>query len=102
MKNLPQKLRFLITGHTVVTTSCQGWAGRANGALVEAAEGAGFEVLLTSDQNLSYQQDMRRRRIALVVLSTNRWELLLVNVNEVIAAVDAAGPGTYRFVEIGH
>ncbi len=45
-ENLPQKLRFLLTGHTVVTTAYQGWAGWTNGALVQAADSAAFEILV--------------------------------------------------------
>jgi predicted nuclease of predicted toxin-antitoxin system len=101
-ENLPQKLRSLLTGHVVTTTAYQGWAGWANGALIEAAEAAAFEVLLTSDQNLSYQQNMKDRKLALVVLSTNKWDVLVANLPKLIAALDAAEPGSYASVQIGH
>ena len=54
-ENLPQKLRLMLSGHQVVTTAYRGWAGKSNGALIAAAEEAGFEVLVTADQGLSYQ-----------------------------------------------
>jgi hypothetical protein len=73
-ESTPQKLRLLIDSrHTVVTTWFQGWSGLKNGALLAAAEEAGFDLLITADQELSYQQNLTSRRIALLVLSTNNW-----------------------------
>ncbi len=55
-ESVPQKLRLLIEGgHTVVTTWYQGWSGLKNGALLAAAEGTGFELFITADQELMYQ-----------------------------------------------
>jgi hypothetical protein len=71
-ESAPQKLRLLIDNrHTVVTTWFQGWSGLKNGALLASAEEAGFELFITADQALSYQQNLAARRIALLVLSTN-------------------------------
>jgi hypothetical protein len=71
-ESVPQKLRLLIEGgHTVVTTWFQGWSGLQNGALLNAAEEAGFELFITADQEMRYQQNLAGRKMALVVLSTN-------------------------------
>ncbi|MGC2660087.1 MAG: hypothetical protein WA324_19175 [Bryobacteraceae bacterium] len=58
-ENLTHKLRQLLPGHIVMTSAYQGWAGKLNGELVALAEAAGFEVMVTADQNLSYQQTCR-------------------------------------------
>src|SRR5262245_25426471 len=62
----PVPLRRELVGHIVTTAYEQGWATLANGALLDAAEGAGYDVLITTDQNLRYQQNLTGRRLALV------------------------------------
>ena len=72
-ESVPQNLRLLIDGgHTVVTTWDQGWSGLKNGALLDAAEAEGFDLFITADQEISYQQNLTGREMALVVLSTNK------------------------------
>jgi hypothetical protein len=100
-ENLPQKLRLLLTDHTVITVGYRGWAGISNGALVSAAEQAGFEVMISADQGLNYQQNLKDRRLAVVVLSTNRSSLVIENVSLVRDAIDSALPGSFTFVDIG-
>ena len=67
-ESVPQKLRLLIEGHVVVTTWFQGWSGLKNGALLTAAEEAGFDLFITADQEISYQQNLTGRKMALLVL----------------------------------
>ncbi len=85
---------------TVVTAWYQGWSGWKNGALLDAAEQAGFDLFITADQELSYQQNLASRRIALVVLSTNNWSFIEANISAVMVAIDAVRPGSYTVVEI--
>lgn len=66
-ENVPHNLRLLLEPHSVVTSWFQGWSGLKNGALIEAAEDAGFDVLITADQEIRYQQNLADLRIALVV-----------------------------------
>jgi hypothetical protein len=100
-ESVPQKLRLLIEGgHTVVTTWFQGWSGLKNGALLNAAEEAGFELFITADQELSYQQNLKGRRMALVVLSTNNWSSIRAHAGRIVAAINAATPGSYTEVGI--
>ncbi len=100
-ESVPQKLRLLIEGsHTVATAWFQGWSGLKNGALLDAAEKAGFELFITADQELSYQQNLKGRKIALVVLSTNNWSLIKAHVAEIIAAINAATAGSYAEAKI--
>jgi hypothetical protein len=68
--------------------------------LLVEAERAGLEVLVTADKNMRYQQNLKGRKIALVVLGTPRWPALRMPVDHVAAAVNAATPGSYTEVEI--
>jgi hypothetical protein len=70
-----------------------GWAELANGELLTVAETAGFAVMITGDKNLSYQQNLQGRELALVVLSTNDWNVLKQNPRPV---TDAGGCGEAR------
>jgi hypothetical protein len=99
-ENLSHKLRPLLTGHTVITSAWMGWAGKLNGDLVALAEAADFEVMVTADQNLSYQQNMRARKLALVVLSTNREKMVLAKAPCILAAVNTVEVGGYVLVDI--
>jgi hypothetical protein len=101
-ESVPQKLRLLIDGsHTLATAWFQGWSGFKNGALLDAAERAGFEPLITADQELlSYQQNLTRRKIAPVVLSTNNWSFIKADSRAIMAAINATTPGSYVEVEI--
>jgi hypothetical protein len=96
----PVPLRPFLTGHTVETASQRGWDKLKNGELLEAAEEAGFEVLVTPDKNIRYQQNLGFRRIALVVLGNPQWPVLCEHVDRVVIAVNAAQPGSYTVVDI--
>jgi len=100
-ENLPQRLRLLIPGHEVRTVAYQGWASLLNGALLAAAEASGFEVLVTADQSIRYQQNMADRSIALVVLSSNQLSALMQHLKDIVAAIDESRPGTFTVVDVG-
>jgi hypothetical protein len=74
--NVPRGLALALTSHTVTEARERGWATLKNGDLLTVAEEAGFEVLVTSDKSIRYQQNLMGRKIALVVLSQGRWELV--------------------------
>jgi len=92
--------RYLIDHHTVTEARARGWEELENGELLSKAEAARFEVLVTTDKNLSYQQDLSRRKIAIVVLGQGRWSLIKRCVAQVVATVNAATPGSFTEVEI--
>ena len=92
--------RFLINHHTVTEARARGWERLENGELLNEAEAAGFEVLITTDKNIRYQQNLKGRKIALVVLGQGRWSLIRHYVSEVASAVNAATPGSFAEVEI--
>jgi predicted nuclease of predicted toxin-antitoxin system len=100
-ESVPQKLRLIIEGgHTVVTAWYQGWSGLKNGALLNAAEEAGFDLFITADQELSYQQNLTGRKMVLVVLTTNNWEFVKAHIAGIMVAVEAARPGSYTEVNV--
>jgi hypothetical protein len=71
-----------------------------NGLLLKAAEEAGFDVMVTSDQNIRYQQNLTARKLALVVLGSNIWPIVSSHAVEIANAVDSASQGTYQFIEM--
>jgi hypothetical protein len=96
----PLPLRKSLSGHVVKTAYQQGWSTLLNGDLLRVAEEAGFELLLTVDKNLAYQQNLAGRRIAIVALGRNRWSLIRPELDRIVEAVNRAKPGSYTLVEI--
>ena len=96
----PAPLRRFLIGHSVRTAREVGWGTLTNGVLLSLAEEAGFELLLTNDKNLAYQQNLTGRAIAIVVLGRNRWSQVKQVIPAVVAAVNAATPGSYVVVDV--
>lgn len=92
---VPRPLRRLVQAHDLRTVYFMGWDQLSNGKLVAKAEAAGFDVLLTADKNLSYQQNLGGRKIALVVLPTNRWPDLVANAPVIEEALTRVPTGGY-------
>ena len=78
----------------------RGWGRLLNGELIAAAEAAGFEVLLTTEKNIRYQQNLKGRKIDFVIISNQQWPTLRHYVERVVAAVNATFPGSYAEVDI--
>lgn len=95
----PVPLRRHLLAQTVETAAELGWSELGNGELIAAAEEAGFELMITTDQNLRYQQNLSARRIGIVVLKTTSWPRIQRQVNEVIAAINDLPAGSYAEVE---
>ena len=95
--NVPHKLRHALVDHGVTTADEMGWAELENGQLLRAAEDSGFEVMITGDKNLSYQQNLRERKIALIVLSTNNWNIVKLQPQLVVALLALGTPGSFQF-----
>jgi hypothetical protein len=96
----PAPLRQFLSKHNVETAYERGWSTLKNGEFIEAAEFAEFEVLVTTDTQLKYQQNLAQRRIAIVVLTTTSWPRIKAAVDLVARAVDSAAPGSYIEVQI--
>ena len=92
--------RYLIDRHTVTEARARGWEELENGELLTVAEAEGFDVLVTTDRNLRYQQNLAGRKIAIVVLGKGRWTVIKARIAEIVAAVNAATPGSYSEIEI--
>jgi hypothetical protein len=90
----PVPLRRALRNHAVSTAFEMGWAELGNGQLLEVAEAA-FDVLITTDKNLRYQQDLSGRRLAILVLPTTSWPVIQSCVAEIIAAVDGLHAGEF-------
>jgi hypothetical protein len=99
-QSTPAPLRGHLEGHSVTEARDRGWDRLANGDLLNAAETAGFEVFVTADKNLRYQQNLTARKIAIVVIGNAQWRVLRLYVARVAGAVDAAMPGSYAEVDI--
>jgi hypothetical protein len=96
----PVPLRRHLPSHEVTTVYELSWTTLRNGDLISQAEAVGFEVLVTTDQNLKYQQNLSARRLAVVVLLSTSWPKIQAKVSAVAIAVDGATPGSYTEVEI--
>ena len=99
-KSAPYGLARHLGGHAVETAEARGWGRLENGILLAAAEAAGFEVFLTADKNLRYQQNLSGRKIALIVLGNSPWPLVRLHIAAVLSAIESAVPGGYLEVEI--
>jgi len=98
--NVPRRLRRLLPNQTVSTAQEQGWGTIENGELLRQAEAAKFEVMVTCDKNISYQQNLKERVIAVIVLSTNDWSLLQYAGPAIAAAIDVARPCSFQTVDV--
>jgi len=96
----PVPIRPYLEGHTVRTAAQQGWDKLSNGDLLAATEEAGFDILVTTDRNMRYQQNLAGRKIAAVVLGRQQWPRLRRHIQRVVEAVNAATPGSFAEVEI--
>jgi hypothetical protein len=91
---MPQPLRRYLGEFEISTAQEMGWGRVKNGELLQRAEGA-FDVFLTADQRLKYQQNLDGRQLAILVLSTNRWPRVKAKITEIVAAIQSLKPGDY-------
>ncbi len=96
----PAGLKTILSDHDVVTVPEIGLAGVSNGKLLDAAEQAGFRILVTVDANIKAQQRLGGRQIAMVVLDTTHWLTIRENGEPIIAACESAGTGDYIVVNV--
>ena len=90
----PAPLSRSLSKHTIVTAFEKGWSTLSNGDLLAKAEHE-FDLLVTTDQNLQYQQNLTGRRIAILVLPTTSWPKIQSHTAEIAAAVDQIKPGDF-------
>ncbi len=96
----PSGITRQLVGHTVTEARERGWDTISNGELLKVAESAGFDVLLTTDKNIKYQQNLTGRKISIVVLGNSQWPAVRLHLDVISAAVNAASSGSYAEVAI--
>lgn len=96
----PVPLRDSLQQHDVFTAFERGWSKLTNGELLDAAERENFAVLVTTDSNLKFQQNLAGRRIAIVALLSTSWPRIERAIAAVVRAITSATPGSYTEVEI--
>lgn len=96
----PVPLRRHLHPGTVDTAAEMGWSELSNGDLLAAAEDAGYSILITTDQNLRYQQNLSQRKIGVVVLMSTSWPRIQQRIHDVIRVVDELPQGGYAEVSI--
>jgi len=96
----PRGLARFLTGHSVEEARNRGWEELANGELINAAEQVGFKVMVTTDKNIRYQQNLEARKIALVVRKNSQWPMVKLVAENIAAAVLAVLPGSCVEVEV--
>jgi len=96
----PSGIAGSLSGHDVTEAIERGWDRISNGELLEVAEAAGFDLLLTTDKRIRYQQNLTGRKIAIVVLGNSTWRLVRMYLDRIALAVVEATPGSYAEVDI--
>ena len=96
---VPLQVRHALPEHEVATAQGMGWRGLSNGQLLDAAEQAGFALLIVADKNLRYQQDLASRRVAILELWTNHRPTLEKHFEEIRAGVARIKGGEYLTLE---
>jgi hypothetical protein len=97
----PKGLIRALSGHTVITAQARGWDKLNNSALLNAAEEAAVDLLLTTDRRIRYQQNLTGRKIAIVVLTgTTKWSRIKLHLQRIADVVDATTTGSYTEIDI--
>jgi predicted nuclease of predicted toxin-antitoxin system len=96
---VPWPMHRLLAGHACTTAQKRGWGGMKNGDLLRLAESE-FDLFITSDQNMRYQQNLAGRRIAIIELSCNDLRRILAAAGEILALVAVINAGEFRRVEV--
>lgn len=100
-KNVPVGVRAFLAAHEVRTVVEMNWPQQLeNGDLLNAAEMAAFDVMVTADQNIRYRQNLSGRKLALVVLGSNIWPIVRDHGATIADKVYEATPGSYDFIEM--
>lgn len=96
----PVPLRRYLTNHEVSTAYIEGWSQLENGELLQAAEDAEFQIFVTTDQNLRYQQNLETRTISIVVLLSTSWPKIRQQTDEIQKIIGQITKGDYIEITI--
>ena len=98
--NVPAPLRGWLVGHEVATAYELGWAELTNGELLRVAEECGYDLMVTTDKGIRYQQNLKGRRLAIAVISTNDWTRIRNAKSHVVGAMSDVAPGAFLEIDI--
>jgi hypothetical protein len=90
----------MLVGHVVTHARQIGWHELENGELIQRAEAAGYDLLVSTDKNIRYQQNLTGRKIALVILGNSQWPQVRLHLDRIALAVNACAPGSYEEIDI--
>jgi hypothetical protein len=96
----PVPLRRYLTSHIVKTAYEENWSDLSNGNLLNAAEKSSYDLLITTDQNLRYQQNLQTRQIAILVLLSTSWPKIQRCIDNIIHSLQDIHPGSYTEIKI--
>jgi hypothetical protein len=96
----PKAISRVLAEHDITYARSIGWHELKNGDLIRHAEDDGYDLLLTNDKNIAYQQNLAGRKIAIVVLGNSQWPMVKLHLDRIAAAVEACSPGSYVEIEI--
>jgi hypothetical protein len=96
----PKPISASLIGHQVTHARQIGWHQLSNGDLIEQAEAAGYDLLLSTDKNIRYQQNLTGRKIAILVLTNQQWPTVRLYLKRIVLAVSECRPGSYAEIEI--
>ncbi len=96
----PRSIARSISRHEVTRAAQLGWHELGNGDLIQSGEEAGYDLLLSTDQNIRYQQNLNGRKIAIVVLTDQQWPNVRLHLESIVAAVNSAAIRSYVEVDI--
>ena len=91
----PVPLRAYLGRHTVDTAYELGWSALRNGELLTTAEKNGYHLLVTTDQNLKYQQNLRGKKLAVLVLGSTSWVRLKAHAKAITQSIETLQAGEY-------
>ncbi len=96
----PVPLRPYLTEHSVTTAYEEGWSNLSNGDLLKSAEDKGYQIFVTTDRNLRYQQNLSDRQIAIVVLLSTSWPKIRMQTDKVCGVINEIKLGDYAEISI--
>jgi predicted nuclease of predicted toxin-antitoxin system len=100
-EDVPRKLVRFLPQYDIQTVVTMQWGGIKNGALLQLIEQHRFDVFLTGDKNMPNQQQLVGRPFAVLIMSTINWPLFKPHLAKIVAAIDAATPGSVHTIECG-
>jgi hypothetical protein len=96
----PVPLRRYLTEHSVTTAYEEGWSNLSNGDLLKSAEDKGYQIFVTTDRNLRYQQNLSDRQMAIVVLLSTSWPKIRTQTDKVCDVINEIKLGDYAEISI--